>query len=151
MALFQGDMFVKRFIAKLTATLVITSIVANAVPIMQKQLDDHEMPDEWTTPGICKGPVNDPDWLPACRPNGYFALEQCNRQGNLCWCSDLLGNKMSHSMPKNRLECHKPCFLRQTDGLFTPYECDKDGNFIQTPDTINGGDNSDLLFTTDGN
>ena len=113
----------------------------------QKSPESHEFPtDKIQVPSICqmqriKADIQDRDWVPSCRPNGYFGLLQCNRAQE-CWCSDLLGDKMNDPKPLAEVDCQKPCFLRKTASLFTFDKCDKNGEFQKSgagkPDIFGG-------------
>jgi len=121
--------------------LLTTYIVAFAAVSMEhprqnakKSLESYEFPtDKISVPSICQmqrinADLRGSNWVPNCRPNGYFSLFQCNRAQE-CWCSDLLGEKMNEPKPFAEVDCQKPCFLRKTASLFTFDKCDKNGEF----------------------
>ena len=103
--------------------------------------DNYQLPNGGITePSLCesqreKAKQDGSDWVPNCRDNGYYSLRQCNK-ANECWCSDLLGTKMSDQKPASEVDCQKPCFLRKTTSLFTFDKCDKNGEFQQSSTDI---------------
>ena len=85
-----------------------------------------------------KAQADKSDWIPTCKGyhDEHFALEQCNRKGNLCWCSDLWGDKLNNPQPKKKDMCKNPCFQRQSQEWTRESTCDKDG-FFQRRQYIN--------------
>lgn len=77
------------------------------------------------------------DWIPKCKDQGmYYTLEQCNHKGNLCWCSDLWGEKLNNPQPKKKDMCKKPCFKEKSREWNQETKCDREG-FFQRKQAIN--------------
>ena len=78
-----------------------------------------------------KAQADKSDWIPTCKRyrQHEFALEQCNRKGNLCWCSDIFGDKLNNPQRKKENMCKKPCFQRLSQEWRRQSICDRDGFF----------------------
>ena len=124
----------------IVATLCTIFVVAHAKPDFHGLLPKGRGPQSLTYCHIVqeKAQTDKSAWIPTCK--GYqdeqFALQQCNRKGNLCWCSDLWGDKLNNPQPKKENMCQKPCFQRQSKEWIRESTCDKDG-FFQPRQNIN--------------